>query len=57
MGRILELKYEMVNLEFLEYYYFDDVLLDLKFIFVSGFKKYIYMGFVKLYCCLYEIVI
>lgn len=47
----------MVNLEFLEYYYFDDVLLDLKFIFVSGFKKYIYMGFVKLYCCLYEIVI
>ena len=30
MGRVLELKYEMVNLEFSEYHYFDDVLSDLK---------------------------
>ena len=30
MGRILELKHEMVNLEFSEYHYFDDVLSDLK---------------------------
>ena len=30
MGRILELKNEMVVLEFSEYHYFDDVLSDLK---------------------------
>ena len=30
MGRILELKNEMVLLEFSEYHYFDDVLSDLK---------------------------
>lgn len=30
MGRILELKHEMVGLEFSEYHYFDDVLSDLK---------------------------
>lgn len=57
MGRILELKHEMVNLEFSEYHYFDDVLSDLKLTPVSGFKKYIYMGFAKSYCCLHETVI
>lgn len=30
MGRILELKNEMIDLEFSEYHYFDDVLSDLK---------------------------
>jgi hypothetical protein len=30
MGRILELKGEMVNLELLEYQYFDDILTDMK---------------------------
>ena len=30
MGRIVELKHEMMNLEFSEYHYFDDVLSDLK---------------------------
>ncbi|CAH1783239.1 unnamed protein product [Owenia fusiformis] len=30
MGRILEIKNEMVNLEFSEFHYFDDVLSDLK---------------------------
>ena len=30
MGRILELKNEMVQLELLEYHYFDDILVDLK---------------------------
>ena len=30
MGRILELKNEMVQLEFSEFHYFDDVLSDLK---------------------------
>jgi len=30
MGRVLELKNEMVNLELSEYHYFDDVLSDLK---------------------------
>lgn len=30
MGRILELKNEMVNLEYSEFHYFDDVLSDLK---------------------------
>ena len=30
MGRVLELKNEMANLELCEYHYFDDVLSDLK---------------------------
>ena len=30
MGRVLELKNEMVNLELCDYHYFDDVLSDLK---------------------------
>ena len=30
MGRILELKNEMVQLEYSEFHYFDDVLSDLK---------------------------
>lgn len=30
MGRVLELKHEMMNLECSEYHYFDDVLADLK---------------------------
>ena len=30
MGRILELKNEMVQLESLEYHYFDDILVDMK---------------------------
>ena len=36
MGRILELKNEMVLLEFSEYHYFDDVLSDLKLTPVSS---------------------
>ena len=38
MGRILELKNEMVLLEFSEYHYFDDVLSDLKLTPVSSFN-------------------
>lgn len=38
MGRILELKNEMVQLEFSEYHYFDDVLSDLKLTPVSLFN-------------------
>ena len=30
MGRILELKNEMVQLELLEYHYFEDILVDKK---------------------------
>jgi len=37
MGRILELKHEMVGLEFSEYHYFDDVLSDLKLTPVSSY--------------------
>ena len=36
MGRILELKNEMVNLEYSEFHYMDDVLSDLKLTPVSG---------------------
>jgi len=36
MGRVLELKNEMVNLELCEYHYFDDVLSDLKLTPVSS---------------------
>lgn len=36
MGRVLELKNEMVLLEFSEYHYFDDVLSDLKLTPVSN---------------------
>lgn len=30
MGRLIELKHEMIRLEFSEYHFFDDVLQDLK---------------------------
>jgi hypothetical protein len=30
IGRIIELKHEMINLELSEYHFFDDVLQDLK---------------------------
>ena len=36
IGRILELKNEMVQLEFSEFHYFDDVLSDLKLTPVSS---------------------
>ena len=36
MGRLLEVKDEMVNLEFSEFHYFDDVLSDLKLTPVSS---------------------
>ncbi len=36
MGRIVELKNEMVQLEYSEFHYFDDVLSDLKLTPVSG---------------------
>lgn len=36
MGRILELKNEMVNLELTEFHYFDDILQDLKLAPVSA---------------------
>lgn len=38
MGRVLELKQEMVDLEFSEFHYFDDVLSDLKLTPVSLLK-------------------
>lgn len=37
MGRLLELKNEMVELEFSEFHYFDDVLQDLKMTPVSAY--------------------
>lgn len=42
MGRILEIKNEMVSLEFSEYHFFDDVLSDLKLTPVSDdlFKSF-----------------
>ncbi|CAF4977218.1 unnamed protein product, partial [Rotaria socialis] len=30
MGRVLELKHEMISMDFSEYHYFDDILADLK---------------------------
>lgn len=36
MGRVLELKYDMVETEFSEYHYLDDVLHDMKLTPVSG---------------------
>ena len=41
LGRILELKNEMVLLEYSEYHYFDDVLSDLKLTPVSGITVFI----------------
>ena len=40
MGRLLEVKNEMVDLEFSEFHYFDDVLSDLKLTPVSGLCLY-----------------
>lgn len=42
MGRILELKNEMVELEYSEYHYFDDILQDLKLSPVSILQKCIF---------------
>lgn len=42
MGRLMELKNEMVELEFSEFHYFDDVLQDLKMTPVSACTVYIY---------------
>lgn len=39
MGRLLELKNEMVELEFSEFHYFDDMLQDLKMTPVSHFDN------------------
>ena len=36
--RILELKKDMVDLELLEYHYFDDILTDMKLIPVRNFN-------------------
>lgn len=36
MGRVLELKYDMVETEFSEYHYLDDILHDMKLTPVSG---------------------
>jgi hypothetical protein len=38
IGRILELKNEMVSLEYSEFHYFDDVLSDLKLTPVSNMQ-------------------
>lgn len=40
MGRIVELKNEMVELEYSEFHYFDDVLQDFKMTPVSEITKY-----------------
>ena len=39
IGRIIELKHEMIQLEFSEYHFFDDVLQDLKLTPVSALKN------------------
>lgn len=51
IGRILELKNEMVNLEFSEFHYFDDILADYKLTPVSKFKKIqsIFLFYIKFY--------
>ena len=49
MGRLLELKNEMVELEFSEFHYFDDMLQDLKmtpvsllcYVYTSGLHAYV----------------
>lgn len=48
MGRVLELKNEMVEKEFSEYHYMDDVLHDLKLTPVSfNFRDQPYLGFIR----------
>ena len=53
MGRILELKNEMVELEFSEFHYFDDVLSDLKLTPVSeqvAFSRVMLMDVIYNFC-------
>lgn len=38
MGRIIELKHEMITMDYSEYHYFDDILADLKLTPVSPVK-------------------
>lgn len=49
IGRIIELKHEMIQLEFSEYHFFDDVLQDLKLTPV--------MNFILLYSGIYDVLI
>ena len=49
IGRIIELKHEMIQLEFSEYHFFDDVLQDLKLTPVTNF--------ILLYSGIYNIII
>ena len=39
MGRILELKHEMITMDYSEYHYFDDILADLKLTPVKLFQR------------------
>lgn len=49
MGRVLELKNEMVSLEISEYHYFDDVLSDLKLTPVSRVEAKVTKDSIQLY--------
>ena len=51
--RVLELKQEMVNLELLEYHYFDDILTDMKLTPVSC-TLCMHMYSSKSLCCILE---
>lgn len=44
MGRILELKNEMVELELTEFHYFDDILQDLKLKTACKYLSFVFFG-------------
>ena len=50
IGRVIELKHEMIKLEFSEYHFFDDILQDLKLTPVSDHLGYQLVRLVLMFC-------
>ena len=49
IGRIIELKHEMIGLELSEYHFYDDILQDLKL--TPVIVKFIYLFEINLFVC------
>lgn len=47
IGRMIELKHEMIQLELSEYHFFDDILQDLKLTPVNKHLKHLYFFVIK----------
>ena len=57
IGRVLELKNEMVSLEMLEFHYFDDILADMKLTPVRVYHIHVIVYLFATYICMYMCMI